>query len=57
MADRMASRGMSPLLAYEIVLVHMPKASQKFHQQILEAVAKVDRGNLHVNRIQIYTSF
>ena len=47
----MATRGISPLLAYEIVLVHMPKArkaSDKFHQKILEAVAKVDRKNIHV---------
>ncbi len=48
MADRMVSRGISPVLAYEIVMVHMPKASQTFHQKILEAVAQVDRQNIHV---------
>ena len=47
----MMSRGISPFLAYDIVLKYMPEASVKLHLPVLEAVAKVDRANALVTRI------
>ncbi len=47
----MMSRGISPFLAYDIVLEYMPEASEELHQHVLEAVAKVDRANALVTKI------
>lgn len=60
MEDRSASRGIAPLLAYDIVLRIIPDASEEFHQHVLEAVAKVDPANAHVTIVfkrLLYSSY
>jgi len=53
MADRCASRGISPLLAYELVHRYLPKASQELKLYILESVAQVDPINPLVKTLHL----
>lgn len=59
MADRSASCGISPILAYEIVQLHLPQASGKLNVHILEAIAKIDPSNPLVSSISLrhYANF
>ena len=43
MEDLSAANGVSPFLAYEIMLDHLPNAPRKLKECILEGIAQLDR--------------